>query len=176
MRSEKYEEERGKLMKQLIIINGPPGVGKTTVSKELYQSLNQAVWLDGDWCWMMHPWEFSAENIRMVETNITFLLRSYLSNSGFQYIVFNWVLHREEIIHSILAGLQDYEFDKALITLTCSEEALRERMLQDNRPPEQITASCGRLKLYADMDTYKIDTTGSTALETVTKIKERLKL
>jgi tRNA uridine 5-carbamoylmethylation protein Kti12 len=42
------------MKKKLIIINGVPGVGKSTVSKELHKSLPKSVWLDGDWCWMMN--------------------------------------------------------------------------------------------------------------------------
>ena len=53
-------------MKKLIIINGTMGVGKSTVSKELNQRLKKSIWLDGDWCWMMNPWDFSEENKSMV--------------------------------------------------------------------------------------------------------------
>lgn len=67
-------------MKKLIIINGTMGVGKTTISKEVHKSLDKSVWLNGDWCWMMNPWVFSEENIRMVMDNITYLLRNYLTN------------------------------------------------------------------------------------------------
>ncbi|WP_178382852.1 AAA family ATPase, partial [Paenibacillus sp. P46E] len=54
-------------MKKFIVISGTMGVGKTTISKELLESLNNAIWLDGDWCWMMNPWVINEENIRMVE-------------------------------------------------------------------------------------------------------------
>lgn len=75
------------MKKKLIIINGVPGVGKSTVSKELHTSLSKSVWLDGDWCWMMNPWMITEENIKMVERNINYLLRSYFSNSTFDYII-----------------------------------------------------------------------------------------
>ncbi|SFS41366.1 AAA family ATPase [Paenibacillus sp. 453mf] len=82
-------------MKKLIIINGTMGVGKTTISKEVHKSLDKSVWLDGDWCWMMNPWVFSEENIRMVMDNVTYLLRNYLTNSTFDYVILSWVLHND---------------------------------------------------------------------------------
>ncbi|MNC13364.1 Shikimate kinase [compost metagenome] len=163
-------------MKKLIIINGAPGVGKTTVSKELYKSLHKSVWLDGDWCWMMNPWVVTEENIKMVESNITYLLRNYVSNSTFDYIIFNWVLHREEIMLRLLEGIHDLQYELTTITLTCTNESLRERMLLDNRTQEQIETSCNKLKLYEEMKTYKIDTTNMSSIEAVIKIKELIKV
>lgn len=42
------------------------GVGKTATSKELNKKLNNSVWLDGDWCWMMNPFTVNDENKNMV--------------------------------------------------------------------------------------------------------------
>ncbi|MEG0512985.1 MAG: nucleotide kinase [Clostridia bacterium] len=38
-------------MKNLYIIGGTMGVGKTAVCQSLKQKLSNAVFLDGDWCW-----------------------------------------------------------------------------------------------------------------------------
>lgn len=157
-------------MKKLIIINGTMGVGKTTVCKELYQCLESSVWLDGDWCWLMNPWNFSKENKQMVLDNIQYLLRNYLKNSSFTYIVFCWVIHQEQIFELILDPLQDLEFELYKITLLCSEQALQQRMIQDNREISGIQHSIDRLKLYNDMNTYKIDTTTLTVPATVEEI------
>ncbi|QSF46985.1 AAA family ATPase [Paenibacillus tianjinensis] len=146
-----------------LVKNGTPGVGKTTVSKALHQKLHKSVWLDGDWCWMMNPWIITEENTKVVEGNITYLLRSFLENSNFDYILFNWVLHREE-----------YKLTR--ITLTCSDESLRNRMLLDNRTVEQIESSCNRLKLYEEMITHTIDTTGISTHVVVTTIQDLLKI
>ena len=42
-------------MKKLILINGTMGAGKTTTCQELLKILQPSVFLDGDWCWKMHP-------------------------------------------------------------------------------------------------------------------------
>jgi len=159
-------------LKKLIVINGTMGVGKTTVCQGLYKSLDKAVWLDGDWCWMMNPWNFNEENIRMVKNNITYLLRNFLTNSTFEYVIFNWVLHRKEILDELLVRLGALDFQLKKVTLLCSETALRQRMIQDGRSEEQINLSIERLSMYENMDTNIIDTSEIGTEEIVQRIKE----
>ncbi len=162
-------------MKKLIIVNGVPGAGKTTVCKELYKSISNSVWLDGDWCWMMNPFVVNEENKRMVEENITFSLRNYLINSSYKYVIFNWVIGNEKIFEIILRKLEDLEFQLYKISLISSPEVLRERMLEDGRSEEKIGNSINNLRLYDDMDTLKIDTTNMSVRDTVNEILEVIK-
>ena len=160
-------------MKKLIIINGVPGAGKTTTSKALYKALEGSVLLDGDWCWMMNPFVVNEENKEMVESNINFLLRSFLTNSSYKYVIFNWVIPNKSITERILRRLEDLEFQVIKISLICTPEVIRHRMELDNRPDEQIAKSVERLKLYQEMDTHKID---STNLKVDDVVGEILKL
>jgi adenylate kinase family enzyme len=160
------------MKKKLVIINGTMGVGKTTVCKELYQKLEKAVWLDGDWCWMMHPWDFREENKTMVIDNITYQLRNFLKNNSFDYIIFSWVIHQESIFDLILNRLQGLEFETYKITITCSEGALRSRMLKDDRDDYGIEESIRRLRLYQSMNTIKVDTTAMTVSEATERIRK----
>ena len=66
-------------MKRLILVGGPMGVGKTTACQLLKQRLPRCAFLDGDWCWDMHPFVVTDETRAMVMDNIVHLL------SGFQY-------------------------------------------------------------------------------------------
>jgi adenylate kinase family enzyme len=160
------------------MINGAMGVGKSTVSEQLSDQLMPSVYLDGDWCWKMNPWVFTEENKKMVIGNITHLLNAYLTNSGFQYIVFCWVMHQEQIFEDILSRLQgDYELHK--ISLICSEEALTSHILQDVqkglRTIDSIEGSIARLELYKKMDTTKVDVSNLTVPETVGQIAGMVK-
>jgi broad-specificity NMP kinase len=169
---------KGKLGKQtmpkLVMINGTMGVGKTATCKELYKKLQNSVWLDGDWCWMMNPFIVNEENKQMVENNITDLLRNFLINSSFQYVIFNWVIQSEEIFDMILNKLDGLEFEVIKITLLCNEESLRNRIRIDVnnnvRDEECITRSLERIPLYKNMNTIKIDTSNVSISETVYKI------
>ena len=125
---------------------------------------------------MMNPFTFTVndENKNMVINNIDYLLRSFLTNSSVEYIIFNWVIHMEEIFNLILQPLSDLEFEVIKITLTCSEEVLKKRIVKDIqlnlREKSSIKGSIERLELYKGMSTEKIDTTDISILETVEKI------
>lgn len=81
------------------------GVGKTTVCRRLKVLLPNSVFLDGDWCWDMHPFQITEETKAMVLDNICHLLYNFLGCSAFQNIIFCWVLHEQSILDSILARL-----------------------------------------------------------------------
>lgn len=160
--------------KKLIIINGTMGVGKTATCKELNKKLYNSVWLDGDWCWMMNPFIVNDENKATVINNITYMLRNFLVNSSFEYVIFNWVIHTEDISNLILQRLNDLEYDLIKITLICSKEALQKRILEDVqlnlRDESGMSTSIERLTLYKNMDTVKINTTDISVSETVDRI------
>ena len=166
-------------MKKLIIINGTMGVGKTATCKALYSKLQNSVWLDGDWCWMMNPFIVNEENKEMVLDNITNLLRNFLMNPSFEYVIFNWVIHLEEIFYMILSKLYGLEFEVIKITLICNEESFRKRVLADIqnnlRENEALDMGLERIPLYKNMNTIKIDTSDISILETVNKIIETIK-
>jgi cytidylate kinase len=164
------------MKKRLIMINGTMGVGKSTTCKELNKALDKSVWLDGDWCWMMNPFIVNDENKKMVEDNIIYLLRSFLTNSSYEYVIFSWVIHTEEIFDMLLKRINDLEYDLFKITLICSEESLKDRILKDikNNLRESSTLKKGveRLPLYKNLDTIKIDTSETSISEVIDEIKE----
>lgn len=165
-------------MAKLVMINGTMGVGKTVTCKELYKKLQKSVWLDGDWCWMMNPFIVNEENKKMVENNITYLLRNFLTNSSFQYVIFNWVIQSEEIYDMLLNKLNDLKFEVVKITLICNEESLRNRISIDIKNNERdkncLDRSLERIPLYKNMNTIKIDTSNLSISETVNKVIEIL--
>lgn len=161
-------------MKKLILVNGTMGVGKSTVCRELLKILTPGVYLDGDWCWNMNPFVVSDENKAMVEGNITYLLKSFLRNSGYEYVVFCWVMHQEEIFEQILSPLRECEFELHKFSLVCTEKALRERIMADvetgARTADVLERSVPRLSLYRNMDTVKIDVSEISARQAAEKI------
>src|ERR1700759_108510 len=92
-------------MKNLIIVGGTMGVGKTATCRELQKILPRNVFLDGDWCWDMQPFAVTAETIAMVNGNIAHLLNSFLACSEFENVIFCWVLHEQRILDDLLAAL-----------------------------------------------------------------------
>ena len=168
------------MKKTLIIINGAMGVGKTTISKALYKALNSSFWLDGDNCWRMNPFVVNEENKTMVLDNIAYILNSFLSNSSCEYIIFNWVIQTDDIMKSVLNKLDIDNVNIYKITLTCTDKELIKRIQSDidsgKRMDRNIEASLERFRLYKDMDTTKIDTTGKSIEEVVDEIKNIIRI
>jgi len=160
-------------MKNLIIINGTMGVGKTATCEKLNRELNNSVWLDGDWCWMMDPFVVNDETKNMVIDNITHNLRNFLRTSHIENIVFNWVIDKEEIFKDILEKLVVVEFNLYKITLTCSDELLIKRIEGDikkgKRDKDCLERSLQRQNSYKTLNTIKIDTDNKT-IDDVSKL------
>ncbi len=164
-------------MKKLIFINGTMGVGKSTVSEKLYKSIKNSCWVDGDWCWMMNPFEATDENKEMVLDNITYILNNFLENKAFDYIIFNWVMQQDAIISEVLRRLdKKHNYELYKITLMCSKEELETRIRKDimenKRDIDSLNRSLERLPLYNNMDTIKVDVGSNDVQETVEIIKD----
>lgn len=150
--------------KKLILIGGAMGIGKTTIGQYLVEKrLDNAVFLDGDWCWYMHPWVFNEENKKMVLRNIQFLLNSFIANSSLENIVFVWVMHQQEIIDDLLSGLHgDYELYS--FSLTATKDELTKRFSKDIdagiRDQASLQGAIDRIQMYQDVNSIKIDVTG----------------
>ena len=156
-------------MKQLILISGPMGVGKTTAARELLNNLSRSVWLDGDWCWEQgNHWDFSPENKEMVMDNITYVLGNFLANPNFETVIFSWVMHLPEIHEELLTRLEDYEFDVFDISLICSEDELKKRL--DGRGDDEVQRAIGYLPLYDNLENVKLDTTDRSPTRVVDDI------
>ena len=150
-------------MKNLILINGTMGVGKSMTGKALQSLLPNCAFLDGDWCWDARPWIVTDETRAMVMGNIAFLLNSFLSCSAYQNIVFCWVMHEQSILNAVLAALNTTNCQVHKFSLLCAEQALTTRLEKDIaaglRDPDILARSLPRLANYAAMDTQKIDVT-----------------
>ena len=161
-------------MKQIIIIGGTMGVGKTAACRQLQALLPRSVFLDGDWCWDMRPFQVTEETKRMVMENICFLLNNFLRCSAYDHILFCWVLHKSEILTELLGNLHTEGCAVRLYSLVCTEEALRARLQKDVeqgvREADCIPRSVERLPLYALLPTQKVDVTHLTPAQTAALI------
>ncbi|NLG25261.1 MAG: AAA family ATPase [Clostridiales bacterium] len=161
-------------MKHLYLIGGTMGVGKTATGQALKARLANCAFLDGDWCWDMHPFMVTDETKRMVMENICFVLSSFLRCSAFDNIVFCWVMHRQEIVDDILSRLDTAECAVHALSLVCREDALVARISRDvaagRREAGGIGRSVDRLPLYQALNTVKLDVSDITAVEAAGQI------
>ena len=161
-------------MKNLYIIGGTMGVGKTATCKLLKQKLDKAVFLDGDWCWDADPFQITAETKSMVLNNISYLLNRFIRCTAYENIIFCWVMHQQEVIDAILARLDVRGCNTKLISLVCHTAALTQRLQKDiaagSRQPDVIERSVCRLNLYDKLNTLKINVSDITAETAAEKI------
>lgn len=164
-------------MKNIFLIGGTMGVGKTTTCQILKNKLPDCVFLDGDWCWDMHPFQVTPETKKMVMENICFLLDQFIRCSVYKNIVFCWVMHEQAIIDEILSKLETGDHLVHSISLVCSEDALRKRLQKDVdakiRSADVIERSIARIGCYEGLSTEKIDVSCMTPEQTAMRIMEK---
>ena len=162
-------------MKNLYLIGGTMGVGKTAVCQQLKRVLPNSVFLDGDWCWDASPFQVTDETKAMVLDNICYLLNNFLTCSAYENIIFCWVLHEQKIIDSILERLNTTNCTVHRVSLVVNEKNLRDRLTNDVargiRTADVIERSVARIPLYQTLNTVKIDTNEKTVEMLVHEIR-----
>ena len=146
-------------MKDVFLIGGTMGVGKTATCQIMKKKLNNSVFLDGDWCWDMHPFQVTEETKQMVLMNICFLLNNFIKCSAYEHIVFCWVLHEQSMIDDILSRLDTADCRIHLASLVCDKQALQMRLNKDVaagiRTEDIIRRSVERIPFYKSLNTHK---------------------
>lgn len=139
--------------------------------------LNNSVFLDGDWCWDSNPFQVTEETKAMVIDNICYLLNNFLHCSVYENIIFCWVLHRQDMIDSLLKKLDTRQCTIKAISLICDEKTLKARLQKDidngRRTADIVDRSIKRLPLYQELNTIKIDTTSKSIDAVVKEIIEK---
>jgi hypothetical protein len=165
-------------MKNLIIVGGTAGVGKTMTCRELQRILPQNVFLDGDWCWDMRPFVVTEETKAMVDSNIAHLLNNFLACSEFENVIFCWVLHEQYILDNLISVLNLNGCTTHCFSLVSTEQALVERLNRDiaagKRDSDITERSVAGIPLYDKLDTVKIDVSTSSPADAARRIAEHL--
>ena len=163
-------------MKNLYLIGGAMGVGKTTVAQRLKKLLPRAVFLDGDWCWDADPFQVTGETKEMVMDNICHVLSNFLRCPAYENVIFCWVMDRQEILDALLGRLDLSGCQVRNVSLMADGETLTRRIggdvAQGLRQPDVLERSLARLPLYERLDSVKVDTTGRTVDEIAREIME----
>jgi len=155
-------------MKNLIMLNGTMGVGKTKTSQQLKELLANSVFLDGDWCWDASPFIVTEETKEMVINNITTLLNNFIACSAYENIIFCWVMDEQDIIDRVVEQLVG-EYTLFTFSLICNDASLIKRLKDDiekgKRKVEIIQRSLERNNKYKNMFTKAIDVSQISSLE-----------
>jgi hypothetical protein len=154
------------------------GVGKTATCRELQKILPRNVFLDGDWCWDMHPFVVTDETKAMVNSNIAHLLNGFLACSEYENVIFCWVLHEQRILDNLINALNVNGCTTHCFSLVSTEQPLVERLNRDiaagKRGSDITERSVARISLYDDLDTVKIDVSTISPADAARRITEHV--
>ena len=146
-----------------IILNGPMGVGKTTVGKYVAGKYPGTAFIDGDWCMDLHPFVGSRETRAMAVDNILHIAGNYRKCSACRMIVVVWLMDDPQVVRAITDGLSGLQMDVKSVTLVCDREQLIRRWKNDHdcewRTDEWLEVSLKSLPGFAAMENT-IDTGG----------------
>ena len=161
-------------MTELIIINGAPATGKSSVGSLLHGMLESSAFLDGDDVWRINPFEINESTKALATRNIGAILRNYIE-SGYGYVILAWVLHRQAIIDELLVQLNDLPKTVHVFTLVADEQVLARHLRRDPSRPRDPQRALLRLRQTRHLNTHQIDTSRLTPQQVTGAILEALK-
>ncbi|MFD0048136.1 AAA family ATPase [Actinomycetes bacterium NPDC127524] len=132
--------------KEVYIISGPAGVGKSTVSKKLVKKLSQSAYISGDYISHMHingrekPWESKMET-SLIWTNILSLTQNFLDFNN--DVVIDYVTFPTEA-KWLKENLNSMDASVYYAVLWSDEETLLKRDLLRN-PEDRMGERCSVL-------------------------------
>jgi gluconate kinase len=156
-------------VQRLLLLGGPPGVGKTTVAPLLAERLQPCAWVDGDDLWRMSPTRITDRARRMVESNIVHVLREFL-HVGYENVFLCWVLHRREIVERILRAVSPDRCTVSVIHLVATPEILRTRIESNALVGRSLETAHDRLALIQSLPYERVDTSAATPAEVADRV------
>ena len=141
---------------KVIILNGPMGVGKTTIGKHIADQNPGTAFIDGDWCMDIHPFVGNQETKAMAVDNILHMIGNYLKCSVCSRIVLVWLMDDPWVIRRITESISALQAEVKNVTLVCDRETLKNRWENDHacewRTDEWLTVSLKSLPGFAAME------------------------
>ena len=141
---------------KVIILNGPMGVGKTTVGKYIADHHPGTAFIDGDWCMDIHPFVGSEETKTIAIDNILHMVGNYQKCSVCSMVVLVWLMDDPWVIQSITEGLAALHAEVKHVTLVCDRENLIKRWNNDQncewRTDDWLNVSLKSLPGFVSMD------------------------
>ncbi len=155
---------------KIIILNGPMGVGKTTVGKTIADRFPGTAFIDGDWCMDLHPFVGNRETKEMAIDNILHMIRNYRDCSQCEMVVLAWLMDDEWVISQLIKGVGALRMEMKSVTLVCDESQLRNQWKEDSSCPrrtdEWLNISIRSLEFFQSRED-SIDISGKTVNDVV---------
>jgi broad-specificity NMP kinase len=113
----------------IVIINGPCGIGKTSVAWELNARFDRAVMLDGDYIGAVHPFEIYDEaRVAYLFETIHHLIAFHIEQGSYHDFVINYVFETPEELAALRHLLSDLDDVIYAYRLVASDDVIEERI------------------------------------------------
>ena len=161
-------------MAKLLLLGGPPAVGKTTVAPLLAERLAPSAWLDADDVWRIFPFEVTDRTRALVEANVVHVLRGFIE-ARYEYVLLTWALHREDLIQRLLAPLAAATKTAHVIHLVADPSVLQARLEAEPERGRSPARAHDRSARIATLPYPKVDTSQLTPQEVAERILRMLR-
>jgi len=170
----------------IVIINGPCGIGKTSVAWELTDRFDRAVMLDGDYIGAVHPFEiYDDARITYLYQTLGHMVAYHIEHGGYHDFVINYVFETPESLAELRHLLADLDDEIYAFRLTASDKAIEARIRKRGQETDadlrwhlkrykELVAIQEQAAARGDMG-FVIDTTGQSASEVAGTIWQNLR-
>ena len=170
----------------IIIINGPCGIGKTSVAWELNARFDRAVMLDGDYIGAVHPFEiYDDARVAYLYQTIHHLVAYHVEQGDYHNFVINYVFESPESLAELRHLLSDLDDEIYAFRLVASDKAIeariRKRELESDadlrwhlKRYKELLAIQERAAARGDMG-FAVDTTDRSAKEVAEAIWQNIR-
>lgn len=116
----------------IIVLNGPLGIGKSTLSEALMERLDASVMLDGDQVVAVNP--APADELGYLHSTLALLVKHHLAH-GYRHFVINHIWHTAEELDGLRRALGGLDGDVRCfrLVLPFAENLKRIRLRQSAR-------------------------------------------
>ena len=169
----------------IIIINGPCGIGKTSVAWELNALFDRAVMLDGDYIGAVQPFEiYDQARIDYLYQTLRHLVAYHMDQGQYHNFVINYVFESPESLAKLRHLLSTLDDEIYAFRLTASDDAIEARIRK--REQESDADLRWHLERYKELNTiqeqaaargdmgFVIDTGGCSARQVADQIWRNL--
>ena len=113
----------------IVIINGPCGIGKTSVAWELNALFDRAVMLDGDYIGAVHPFEiYDRARTNYLYQTFHHLIAYHIEQGDYHHFVINYVFESPKSLAQLRRLLSDLDDEIYAFRLIASDHAIEERI------------------------------------------------